>query len=151
MLYRRRVNGSHQSDHAARNSGPGVAGGGRIVEHPPAEVVLVGVHDEAAAENGVGPRQGDDFVLELERGHATGRRLDVAEVPNVADLVVRSAVRFLLGVVVRAETSTTLPQISLLVNVEPMLVGACVVPLQSRHESFHGDSSVLMLDEGDVA
>lgn len=73
-----------------------MSGGGRIIEHASAEVVLIRVNNKAAAQNTVRPGQGDNLVLELKRSHATGVGLDITEVADVARLVVWSSVCFLL-------------------------------------------------------
>lgn len=127
-----------------------MSGGGRIIEHASAEVVLIRVNNKAAAQNTVRPGQGDNLVLELKRSHATGVGLDITEVADVARLVVWSSVCFLLRIVVGAQASTSLPQISFLVDVEPVLMSARVVPLETSDEAFDSDSTVLMLNKGDI-
>lgn len=85
----------HQSNHPTRNARAGMSRSGRIIEHATAEVVLVWVHYKATAQNTIGAGEGDDLVFELEGGHSGRGGLDVPQVPDVANLVVWSAVLLL--------------------------------------------------------
>merc|ERR1719331_318788 len=86
-----------------------------------AEVVLVRVHHEAAADDRELPAQLDEAVHNLALRHTVRVRLDVPQVPDVALLVLRRPVGLPVRVVVRAGADAAVGEVRLLVDMEPVL------------------------------
>mmetsp|Transcript_9737 Transcript_9737/g.30987 ORF Transcript_9737/g.30987 Transcript_9737/m.30987 type:complete len:249 (-) Transcript_9737:15-761(-) len=127
------VGAARQLDGAAGDAGAGVARGlgglavhrrrARLVVVARAEVVGVRVHHHGAADDRGRPLELDQLVHDLALGHAAGVRLDVAEVADMAFLVLGRAVRLAEWVVVRAGRGAAIAEVGLLMDVEAMLAG----------------------------
>lgn len=96
----------------------------RVVVPSEAEVVLAVVHNDTAAEDRAAPAQRNSAVGEVEVRDAVLARHDVAEVADVADPVVRRAVRAVERVVVPARAGAAVREdVAVRVHVEAVLAG----------------------------
>eukprot|EP00413_Alexandrium_margalefii_P048707 CAMPEP_0204611870 /NCGR_PEP_ID=MMETSP0661-20131031/62238_1 /ASSEMBLY_ACC=CAM_ASM_000606 /TAXON_ID=109239 /ORGANISM="Alexandrium margalefi, Strain AMGDE01CS-322" /LENGTH=262 /DNA_ID=CAMNT_0051623715 /DNA_START=182 /DNA_END=969 /DNA_ORIENTATION=+ len=86
-----------------------------------AEVVLVRVDHHGAADHGVLPEDLDELVGDDVLGDTVVAGHDVAQVADVALLVVRASVELAKGVVVGAGARAAFAKVSLLVHVEAVL------------------------------
>lgn len=69
-----------QANNAAGDAGASVAGGLGVVEAAAAQVVLARVHNDGAADDGVGAAEGDEAVGHGGLDDAVLARLDVAQI-----------------------------------------------------------------------
>lgn len=86
------------ADHSARQSGTSVAGLQALIlliSHTLAQVVGIGVDHERAPHNRVIASQLDQLVLDLEFSN-TARGLHVSQVANMAILVLRTGMGFVV-------------------------------------------------------
>mmetsp|Transcript_49992 Transcript_49992/g.159993 ORF Transcript_49992/g.159993 Transcript_49992/m.159993 type:complete len:206 (+) Transcript_49992:220-837(+) len=112
-----------EADDAAGKAGTSVAGGGGELVATLSKIILKLVHNEGAADDGVGAVEGDLRVGEGELGDTVGVRSDVAEVAGVALLIFGGAVSLARGVKVGAGGHAAVGGVAELVEVEAVEAG----------------------------
>lgn len=109
------------ADHAARRSAASIARFQRIGMAAQAQIVSALVDDHAASKYAAVAGQRQHRVAECRLRNAVVVRTQIAQIADVAHLVVSAAVRHLVGIVVGPEAGAVIGQVSFLVHMEAKL------------------------------
>ena len=113
---------SAEADHTAGDSGTRVAGLERFVVAASAQIIGLFVKHTGATNDAEWAMQADELVLMFVPAIAVSVSLHIAEVTDVADLILGACMSHLVRVVMRSSGGAALGQIAILVDVEAVLL-----------------------------
>lgn len=113
-----------QANDAASKTSASIAGGWAELMATNAKVIDIGVHDKRTSDNVVGAIQRNDFIANVDFGHTAGIGLNVAQVSNVTNGCVGSAMHFFLRIEMWSGRCASVGVVAEFMHMETMFAGS---------------------------